>query len=168
MRYLKAKKTSMTQGILSLVENSEPAAYAIINGEESINGTASFYAYEKGVIMFYQINDLPKDDSKCRGGVYAFHIHEGINCTGIKDDPYKDVGKHLNPNNCEHPYHLGDLPPIFSTHGTAWSIIYIDKLKVNDIINHTLIIHNNFDDFMTQPSGNAGIKIACGQIRTFK
>ncbi|MBR1884477.1 MAG: superoxide dismutase family protein, partial [Clostridia bacterium] len=42
--------------------------------------------------------------------------------------------------------------------------VLVDKFKINDIIGKTVIIHDGTDDFKTQPSGNAGSKIACGEI----
>ena len=43
--------------------------------------------------------------------------------------------------------------------------VLVDKFKLKDIIGKVIIIHDMPDDFTTQPSGNAGNKIACGEIR---
>jgi len=40
-----------------------------------------------------------------------------------------------------------------------------DRFCVKEIIGRTVIIHSSPDDFYTQPSGNAGTKIACGVIQ---
>lgn len=42
--------------------------------------------------------------------------------------------------------------------------VLLDKIKISDIIGKVIIIHDMPDDFTTQPSGNSGIKIACGRI----
>ena len=42
--------------------------------------------------------------------------------------------------------------------------VLINKFTVNEIIGRTVIIHSQPDDFTTQPSGNSGKKIACGEI----
>lgn len=42
---------------------------------------------------------------------------------------------------------------------------YTDKFKVKDIIGKSLIVHENPDDYRTQPAGNSGRKIACGIIK---
>lgn len=67
-------------------------------------------------------------------------------------------------NDCPHPYHSGDLPPLFSMNGQAWMSAYIQKFVPEQIIGRTIIIHEKADDFTTQPSGNAGKMIACGEI----
>ena len=41
--------------------------------------------------------------------------------------------------------------------------VLINKFTVNEIIGRTVIIHSQPDDFTTQPSGNSGKKIACGE-----
>ena len=41
----------------------------------------------------------------------------------------------------------------------------INTFKVNEIVGRTVVIHNKRDDFITQPAGDSGIKIACGEIR---
>ena len=43
-------------------------------------------------------------------------------------------------------------------------VVYINKFTVNDIIGRTIIIHEKKDDLTSQPSGNAGKMIACGEI----
>lgn len=42
---------------------------------------------------------------------------------------------------------------------------FTDKFKVRDIIGKSLVIHENPDDYRTQPAGNSGRKIACGVIK---
>ena len=42
--------------------------------------------------------------------------------------------------------------------------VLVNKFKISDIIGKVIIIHDSSDDFKTQPSGNSGIKIACGKI----
>ena len=42
--------------------------------------------------------------------------------------------------------------------------VLIDKFKISEIIGKVIIIHDMPDDFTSQPSGNSGIKIACGKI----
>lgn len=41
------------------------------------------------------------------------------------------------------------------------------KINVNDIIDRVIIVHKDPDDFITQPTGAAGEKIACGEIKAF-
>ena len=46
----------------------------------------------------------------------------------------------------------------------AYMCVYTDRFTISEIIGRTVIIHNMLDDFTSQPSGNAGEKIACGEI----
>ena len=43
-------------------------------------------------------------------------------------------------------------------------IYYSDRFKPEDVIGKSVIIHKNFDDIVTEPSGNSGKRIACGVI----
>ena len=101
--------------------------------------------------------------------IFGFHIHEGIIC-GQPDgkEPFKDAGGHLS--NCpegtwcaQHPYHIGDLPPIFSdSSGYAAMGIFLGKAAVADYSGKPIILHSMHDDFRTQPAGDSGMRIACG------
>ena len=75
---------------------------------------------------------------------------------------------HYNPSGEPHPEHAGDLPPVLNNRGTAWGAIYTDRFYPEEVIGKTVILHDRADDFYTQPSGNSGEKIACGQIREWK
>ena len=46
--------------------------------------------------------------------------------------------------------------------------VFTDRFTVDDAIGKTVVIHSEPDDFRTQPSGNAGTKIACGVITKVK
>ena len=63
-----------------------------------------------------------------------------------------------------HPYHAGDLPPLIGNDGFAYMSVLTNRFKIDEIINKVIVIHENKDDFTTQPSGNAGKKIGCGKI----
>ena len=69
---------------------------------------------------------------------------------------------------CNHPYHAGDLPPLFSANGLGFSAFLTNRFVAEEIKGKTIIIHSNPDDFTTQPSGNSGIKIACGVISSLR
>lgn len=144
-----------------------PDAQAVLRGAhgyESLNGTAFFYQAHGGVLLIVQIQGLPQSAGKCPADVFAFHIHSGSTCTGNEKDPFADTGGHFNPNNCPHPAHTGDLPPLFGCRGYAFLAFFTDRFAVKDVIGRTMIIHRMPDDFTTQPSGNSGAKIACGPI----
>lgn len=144
-----------------------PGAYAKVSGSPdypSIRGTVRFYQTELGVIVTASVKGLPYGNHPCPVDIFGFHIHEGDLCTGTAEDPFSNAGSHFNPENCPHPAHAGDLPPLFGNHGFAFMTVLTDRFAVKDIIGRTVIIHSSVDDFTTQPAGNSGTKMACGQI----
>lgn len=144
-----------------------PDAAAVIQGgpnNSKINGIVKFYQVPSGVFVAADILGLPVSAEKCESGIFAFHIHAGGECSGNSEDPFANAGTHYNPNDCPHPYHAGDMPPLFSAQGRAFLAFLTDRFTVNEVIGKTAVIHDGPDDFTTQPSGNAGNKIACGII----
>ncbi len=144
-----------------------PNAVAVIRGREEnirIHGTVKFYQENGGVFVVADILGLPVSQEACNSRIFAFHIHDGLNCDGNEVDPFANAGSHYNPDGCLHPYHAGDMPPLFSANGRAFLAFLTDRFTVNEILGKTVIIHDSPDDFTTQPSGNAGNKIACGTI----
>ena len=144
-----------------------PYAFAKISGSNEypyINGIAYFYKVQEGILVSIQLKGLPASGSICQKSIFAVHIHSGGSCTGNSTDPFANAMTHYNPDNCNHSYHAGDLPPIFGANGLGVSVSLTNRFTAEEIIGKTLIIHSAPDDFTTQPSGNSGIKIACGKI----
>ncbi len=158
----------MTITMLSdILLSNFPFARAEIKGSAAypnISGEVDFFGLDKGVIVAADIDGLPVGDDACACKVFGFHIHEGGSCTGTQQDPFADTNGHFNPDNCLHPCHAGDMPPLFGNSGRAWMAFLTDRISVDDIIGKTVVIHSDPDDFVTQPSGNSGVKIACGGI----
>lgn len=145
-----------------------PQAIVDISGSPDypqITGTVRLYQSKSGVIVYADIRNLPDTETPCQKKIFGFHIHSGTACTGDEMDPFSAAMSHYNPDNCMHPYHAGDLPPLFGNHGIAVSVFLTDRFSVSEIIGKAMIIHDSPDDFVTQPSGNSGTKIACGIIR---
>ena len=154
--------------ILCNVLNRRANAVAYISGGEKypdIKGTVMFYTTCNAVLVRAEISDLPTANTACKSPVFGFHIHSGSDCGGTAIEPFADTGTHFNPENCKHPYHAGDMPPLFGADGKAFLMFLTDRFSVNDVIGRTVVIHAMPDDFMTQPSGNSGEKIACGVIK---
>lgn len=148
-----------------------PEASAQIRGRReypNINGTVSFYKTGAGILVAANIWGLPLSSDGCSKRVFGFHIHEGISCSGNENDPFADALGHYNPGKCFHPYHAGDMPPLFGANGRAFLIFLTDRFNISEIIGKTVIIHSAPDDFTTQPSGNSMAKIACGVIERYK
>mgnify|MGYP003300115382 CR=1 FL=1 len=145
----------------------KPQAVAIVKGSPyhpMIQGKVSFYQTKEGVVVIAQITGLPENDDVCRKPIFAMHVHSGKRCSGNANDFFADAMTHFNPNDCLHPYHAGDLPPLFGVNGQAFSAFLTNRFSVEQIKGKTVIIHDSPDDFSSQPAGNSGKKIACGII----
>lgn len=138
-----------------------PDAVAYVKGgadAPNISGQVQFYQEPKSVLVVADVAGLPQNSET---GFFGFHIHEGNGCSGAG---FSQTGSHYNPNGADHPGHAGDLPPLMMQQGRAHLSVRTDRFRVQDIIGRTVVIHDNPDDFHTQPAGNAGTKIACGVI----
>ena len=158
------------QQLYNPLSESEAEAKAGMRGSSAypkLSGTVLFYPFWNGTLLFLCITGLPFSDEPCAAKLCAFHIHEGSRCSGTDAEPFADAESHLNPENCPHPEHAGDLPLLLSNHGTAFQMIYTDRFTPADVIGRTAIIHLNADDYHTQPSGNAGAMIGCGEIQKY-
>lgn len=123
-----------------------------------LRGQVNFYQLSRSVLIEVNIRGLPESES----GFFGFHIHEGESCTGVD---FENTKSHYNPKSKPHPAHSGDLPPLMLCNGGAYQSFATDRFRVKDIIGRTVVIHSKPDDFHTQPAGDAGIKIGCGEIK---
>ncbi len=126
-----------------------------------LTGKVEFRRLSDGVLVTADIWGLPPSPTD----FFALHIHEGTDCGGEK---YAASGAHFNPAKLPHPLHAGDLPPLLSCNGHAYLSVLTDRFHLDDVIGRTVIIHDGTDDFRSQPSGDAGTKIACGIIRPLR
>lgn len=146
----------------------KPFARAELTGNSKhvgIRGRVTFYDGGSGLIINLKVNDLPYTLSECGGSFLGFHLHEGSQCSGNDSDQFANAGKHYNPENCIHISHAGDFPPIINCGGFAYCEFFTNRLSKDEVIGKTVVIHGNFDDFTTQPSGGSGDKIACGVVK---
>lgn len=148
-----------------------PIGYAKIAGSSSypeISGKVYFMRAQNGTSVSVEIHGVTDENGMPAQGFKGFHIHEGSACTGNAQDPFADAGAHYSVKEAEHPDHNGDLPPLLFSDGFAWMQVYTGRFTPEDVIGKTVIIHGMPDDFHTQPSGDAGMKIACGEIVAWK
>jgi Cu-Zn family superoxide dismutase len=133
----------------------------------SVSGTASFVEKNGKVTFVAKIAGL-------KPGEHAIHIHEKSDCSSADGS---SAGGHWNPTFKKHgkwgtvEYHKGDIGNFMADekgNGTItlttdeWCIGCGDSAK--DILGKGLIVHAGADDFTTQPTGNAGGRVACSAI----
>ncbi|NCB30701.1 MAG: superoxide dismutase family protein [Clostridia bacterium] len=150
---------------------ARPAARALIAGSPSypdLHGSMDFYEAGEGTVVMASLWGLPYNPAPCAANICAMHIHAGGACKGTQEEPFADALGHYNPGNCPHPGHAGDLPPLFSNRGYAWLGVYTERVRIPEIIGHTVIIHEWRDDFTSQPAGDAGARIGCGLIESLR
>ena len=152
------------------MQNRRPEASAILKGgmaHPGLGGTVRFYTHSDGVLVVADVWGLPRGGTdQCPGGVFGLHIHEGpCCCQKPGEEPFFGAGGHYNPRGCPHPYHAGDLPPLFAHEGKAWYAVLLHRFTVDEILGRPVIVHGGVDDFSSQPAGNAGPRIGCGIIQ---
>lgn len=142
----------------------------IMNTEGERTGVATLEQVEEGVQIHLEAWGLP-------AGVHGFHIHE----KGLCETPdFESAGGHFNPTDAKHGFdhpegpHAGDLPNIeVGEDGTVKETIVADMVTLekgekNSLLQEggtSLVIHADPDDYVSQPAGNAGKRIACGVIK---
>ena len=133
----------------------------------TVSGTATFEEKNGKVTFTAKLAGL-------KPGVHAIHIHEKSDCTAADGS---SAGGHWNPTFKKHgkwgigEYHKGDIGNFIADEkgsGTItlttdeWCISCGDATK--DILGKGLIVHQGADDFVSQPAGNAGARVACSAI----
>ena len=129
-----------------------------------------------GTIKFTQSGDKVRVAGEITGlrpgHEHGFHIHEAGDC-GSGDGMstkghYNPLGKpHGNPSSAAR--HAGDMPALKAdANGTAKVDATLDIITVSpgptSVVGKGLIVHAQPDDYKTQPTGNAGGRVACGVI----
>ncbi len=150
-------------------------AYANIQGSSvapRITGTVTFTDVPGGTMVCANIQNLPEYIPAQGGrppiGPFGFHIHEFGKCEPYDEQsPFSASGGHWNPYNQPHGNHAGDFPVLFSNHGLARMCFFTDKFKPESVLGRAVIIHENPDDYRSQPAGDSGRRIACGLIRQY-
>ena len=133
-----------------------------------VQGTIHFRKAAGGVRVQGTVSGLA-------AGAHGFHVHEFGDCTAAD---FTSAGGHFNPTQEPHgaptdaKHHEGDLGNIQAgADGTA-SVDYTDSrldfAGDDSILGRGVIVHEKADDFKTQPTGNAGGRLACGVIGAAK
>ncbi len=157
--------------IVPLARGADPTkAVAVLHSAagSSVTGTVTFTASGDSVKVVADISGLSP-------GKHGFHIHEFGDCSSPDG---KSAGGHFNPTNHQHGApdsanrHEGDLGNIEADSSGKVHLDMTDKvLKMTgaeSIIGHAVIVHEKADDMKTQPTGDAGGRLACGVIGVAK
>jgi superoxide dismutase, Cu-Zn family len=154
----------------SEVKHDIQRAICVLNPTEgnTVTGTITFTQSVDGVVVKGDIKGLSP-------GKHGFHIHEFGDCSSPDGT---SAGGHFNPMHMEHgaptdmKRHEGDMGNIIADASGNAHIEYTDGvIKLNgthSIVGRGIIVHQGEDDLKSQPTGNAGSRVACGVIGVAK
>ncbi|WLR50407.1 superoxide dismutase family protein [Bacillus tianshenii] len=153
-------------------KNQHPSSLEVelFNTDGDSAGTAKLQEKADGVKIELDVSGL-------ESGWHGFHIHEEGTCEG---PDFKSAGAHYNPEDMEHGLlnpkgpHAGDLPNVEANEDGE---VKVDVMAPNVTLKEgknsllkeggtALVIHENADDGMTQPAGDGGKRVLCGEIQT--
>ncbi|MGK7394443.1 MAG: superoxide dismutase family protein [Candidatus Cyclobacteriaceae bacterium M3_2C_046] len=155
---------------MAVEEETEATAMAQMGpaSGSNVNGTITFEMADNAVQLTVDLQGVPP-------GTHAIHLHENGDCSA---PDATSAGGHWNPTTEDHghishtdEFHYGDIGNLevgsdstvqFQTTIDIWTI---GDGSTSDIINKSVIVHADADDFTTQPTGAAGARIACGVIQ---
>lgn len=143
-----------------------PAAVAVLHPTEGsdVHGTVTFTKAANSIRIMADVYGLIP-------GKHGFHIHEFGDCSA---PDAASAGGHFNPDNMPHGApddmnrHVGDLGNLVADEEGNARYERKDSLIAfsgdHSIIGLAVVVHAGEDDLTSQPSGNAGPRVACGVI----
>ncbi|HET9717634.1 MAG TPA: superoxide dismutase family protein [Pseudolabrys sp.] len=148
---------------------AQTASAPLKNAEGKEVGSANLVQTSQGVLINVAVKGLPP-------GEHALHVHEVGKC----EPPFTSAGGHFNPGSKKHGMlspegqHAGDMPNLHIPQSGDLTIevlnvnITLEKDKPNSVYDadgSAVVIHAGSDDYKTDPTGEAGGRIACGVIQ---
>ncbi len=137
-------------------------------GASGVSGVVTFTKAEGGLKVSARIAGLTE-------GAHGFHIHEFGDCSAPDGT---SAGGHFNPTGVPHagpndiPRHAGDMGNVVAGKDGVGTVEYLDDQIAfegpNGILGRGIIVHAKADDLKTQPTGNAGGRVACGVVGVAK
>jgi len=156
-------QASPSAAAATTVSGSATARLAATQGNK-VTGTVTFEPAGDGLHVTAHIEGLTP-------GEHGFHLHQNGDCSAPDGS---SAGDHWNPTQQPHgapdapQHHSGDLGNITAD---ASGMAHVDKTVhgvgfsgMQSVIGHAVIVHGKADDLKTQPSGNAGPRVACGVV----
>jgi len=160
----------MAVAIVSAQAESATKAVAVLSPtkDSSVAGTVTFTKVDGGVKIVADVTGLTP-------GLHGFHIHEFGDCSA---PDATSAGGHFNPHHMQHGgpdaamRHAGDFGNLEADASGKAHYERVDSMisfdGADSIIGHGVIVHAKADDLTSQPSGNAGARVACGAIGVAK
>src|SRR3712207_850460 len=149
-------------------DTQKAIAVLVPTAGSKVSGTVTFTKSGDGVKIVADVTGLTP-------GKHGFHIHEFGDCS---DPKAESAGSHFNPTKDPHAghdaekRHIGDMGNLEADASGKAHLELTDKLMKFDgdtsIIGHAVIVHEKADDLKTQPTGDAGGRLACGVIGVAK
>jgi len=147
---------------------ADNVSFSLVDVSGETVGIALVTEIPGGVFIEAEFTGLPP-------GSHGFHIHE----TGLCEPPFGAAGGHFNPTGKQHGRdnprgaHVGDLMNLHVPESGIMTVSAVAEgatLKARgdhslaDADGSALVVHENADDNVSDPSGDAGGRIACGVI----
>ena len=156
------EQTKSSTTITKAVAVLQPASSSMVHG------VVTFTKVEGGVRVVADIEGLTP-------GEHGFHVHEFGDCSAASA---ASAGGHFNPHNAPHGgpesehHHEGDLGNITADDSGKAHYDRVNKMielgGPESILGRSVIVHEKADDLQSQPTGNAGARVACGLIGVVK
>ncbi len=163
----------------SAVPGSSPARLGasaeLTDAEGNVIGDVNFTEPASDDEQFITIQLGLSPDAGLEPGEYGFHVHQVGQCAPTFDA----AGDHFNPEGAQHGLldpdgpHAGDLPNVvIAEDGTTTYVVNTRLMTLGegerslfDDDGSAVMLHKQADDYLTNPSGTSGDRIACGVIQ---
>ena len=158
--------TAMNTEEPGMMGGNEQATAELMNADGESVGTVHFTSENGQVHVVAALHDVEG------AGMHGFHVHETGECTA---PDFKSAGGHFNPADVEHacppttPRHAGDMGNVEVGDDGSASFDYSSAdISLgggqSSIVGKAVVLHAGEDDCTSQPSGDAGARLACGVI----
>jgi Cu-Zn family superoxide dismutase len=164
---LAAALLAMSLALAASAAAADKATAVLKDAKGNEVGNAQFTATPSGVLISLDLTAVP-------AGEHAFHIHAVGKC---EPPDFKSAGPHLNSDEKKHGLmnpegpHAGDMPNLHVPSDGKLQVEVLDpivtlneKAALLDQDGSALVIHAGVDDYVSDPAGNAGDRIACGVV----
>jgi Cu-Zn family superoxide dismutase len=153
----------------TLPSQAQTAKASLQTADGKDAGSVTLTQTAHGVLLALSVKGLPP-------GEHAFHVHAVGKC----EAPFTSAGGHFNPESKKHGMmapegeHAGDMPNLHIPASGELAVevlnaaITLEKGKPNSVFDtdgSAVIIHAGKDDYKTDPTGDAGDRIACGVVQ---